>query len=75
MDTRQKIIIGAIIIFVLAFFLGWLFRKLLSERKVNGTLVIEKQDDRDVFRWIFNDELEDFQNKKKLIIKVENSKN
>lgn len=70
----EYLVAAAIIIFILAFFLGWIFGKKYHKYKPDGTLVIEELEDRDSYRWVFNEDLEDFQKKKELYIKVQNSK-
>lgn len=71
----EYLIVAAVLIFILAFFLGWIFGKNSRKRSPDGILIIEKHDDRDAFRWVFNEELEEFKNKTELYIKVENSQN
>lgn len=73
--NEKYLILAAVIIFIVAFFLGWLFGKTVRNQKPDGSLVIGKNGDRDVFRWIFNDELEEFAKKKQLVIRVEHSQN
>lgn len=74
MET-EYLVIAATLIFILAFFLGWIFGKKSHKYKPDGTLIIEELEDRDSYRWVFNEDLEDFQKKKELYIKVQNSKN
>lgn len=71
----EYLIIAAILIFILVFFLGWIFGKKFRKHGTDGTLIIEQLEDRDSYRWVFNEDLEDFQKKKELYIKVQNSKN
>ena len=73
MKTEYLIIVAGLI-FILAFFLGWIFGKKSRKYITDGTLVIEQLEDRDSYRWVFNEDLEDFQKKKELYIKVQNSK-
>lgn len=73
--SEKHLILAAIAIFIIAFFLGWFFGKMVRNKKPDGTLLIGQNGDRDVFRWIFNEELEDFAKKKQLIIRVEHSQN
>ncbi len=77
--SEKYLWIIAICIFVVAFFIGWIFGKIISGRKAgkkpDGTLFIEQNEDRDVYRWVFNEELEDFRNRKQLTISVEHSQN
>lgn len=73
--SEKYLIAAAILIFVVAFFLGWLFGKKVHKTKPDGILIIGRNEDRDVFRWVFNEELEDFKNRKQLCIKVEHSQN
>lgn len=70
----EYFVIAAALIFILAFFLGWTFGKKSHKYIADGTLVIEQLEDRDSYRWVFNEDLEDFQKKKELYIKVQNSK-
>ena len=71
----EYLVIAAALIFILAFFLGWIFGKKSRKHGIDGTLIIEQLEDRDSYRWVFNEDLEDFQKKKELYIKVQNSKN
>ena len=74
MEMRYLIMVE-IVIFLVAFFLGWHLCKILWNRKPDGVLRIGKNGDCDEFRWIFNYDMEDFKLKRKLYIKVENSQN
>ena len=71
----EYFVIAAVLIFILAFFLGLIFGKKSRKYITDGTLIIEQLEDRDSYRWVFNEDLEDFKNKKELYIKVQNSKN
>lgn len=73
--SEKYLIAAAILIFIVAFFLGWLFGKKVHKTKPDGVLIIGRNEDRDVFRWVFDEELEDFKNRKQLCIKVEHSQN
>ena len=67
--------IAAICIFIVAFFLGWIISKTVRKATPDGVLIIAKNEDRDVYRWVLNEELEDLAKKKQLIIRVEHSQN
>ena len=71
----EYMIIAAVLIFLFAFFLGWAFGKKSKKRSPDGVLIIEKHEDRDAFRWVFNEELEEFKHKSELYIKVQHSQN
>ena len=71
----EYMIIAAVLIFLFAFFLGWIFGKKSEKRSPDGVLIIEKHEDRDAFRWVFNEELEEFKHKSELYIKVQHSQN
>lgn len=70
----EYLIIAAILIFILAFFLGWIFGKKSHKYKPDGTLVIEELKDRDSYRWVFNEDLEDFQKRKNFTLKFRTRK-
>lgn len=71
----KYVILIAAAAFLIAFFLGWIFCKITMKRHFDGTLVIERVQDRDVYRWIFERELEDFKTSKILLIRIRNSQN
>ena len=55
------------------FFLGMLYGEMLvgKKQKSDGTLLIEQKEDRDVFRWVFETDLEEIKMKEKLHFNVQ----
>ena len=61
-----------VIILILIFFLGWILGKRSEKRKYDGCLFVESKDDRDIFRWVFEEDLQEIQERKDIFIQVIN---
>lgn len=68
-------IIRYIVIFLIMFIvfvIGVAFGKQQNPRKYDGCLFVERKDDRDLFRWVFEKDLDDIKEQKDILIEVRN---
>ena len=68
-------IIRYIVIFLImfiVFIIGVAYEKGNDKRRYDGCLFIERKDDRDLYRWVFEKDLDEIVNMKDILIEVRN---
>ena len=79
MEVKWLVILIASII--VSFIIGWFLSRATIRKKYDGILQIgtsldaDTDDERDRFQFIFTTELEDLQNQKEFVMKIEHSQN
>lgn len=79
MEVKWLVIL--IVSIVVSFIIGWFLSRATIRKKYDGILQIgtsldaDTDDERDRFQFIFTTELEDLQNQKEFVMKIEHSQN
>lgn len=72
MEILRYVVIFVILFIVFVFGVAFGKQQQKNNRNYDGCLFVERKDDRDLFRWVFEKDLDDIKEQKDILIEVRN---